>query len=128
MNNKNLDLFFDILSRYLESGLPLTECLSNLALFEDFDKKSSDDILKVVEEIRSGESFAKAMGKHINISDPVILKLIQIGEEKGLLSDFCKKISQGISFYDDISRFFFDFHLLLISGTQILEGLEICGD
>ena len=42
--------------------------------------------------------------------------------------DFCKKISQGISFYDDISRFFFDFHLLLISGTQILEGLEICGD
>ena len=128
MNNKNLDLFFDILSRYLESGLPLTECLSNLALFEDFDKKSSDDILKVVEEIRSGESFAKAMGKHINISDPVILKLIQIGEEKGLLSDFCKKISQGISFYDDISRFFFDFHLLLISCTQILEGLEICGD
>ena len=128
MNNKNLDLFFDILSRYLESGLPLTECLSNLALFEDFDKKSSDDILKVVEEIMSGESFAKAMGKHINISDPVILRLMQIGEEKGLLSDFCKKISQGISFYDDISRFFFDFHLLLISGTQILEGVEICGD
>ena len=128
MNNKNLDLFFDILPRYLESGLPLTECLSNLAFFEDFDKKFSDDLLKVIEEIMSGESFSNAMGKHINISDPVILQLIQIGEEKGLLSDFCKKISQRISFYDDISKFFFDLHLLLISGTQILKGLEICGD
>ena len=102
--------------------------MSNLALLEEFDKNSREDLLKVKEEIESGESFSKAVGKHINISDPVILKLILIGEEKGLLSDFCKKIVQRISFSDDISKFFFDLHLLLISGTPILEGLEICGD
>ena len=128
MNNKNLELFFDILPRYLESGLPIAESLSNLALFEDFDKKDSDDLLKVIEEIMSGESFSKAMGKHMNISDPVILRLIQEGEEKGLLIDFCKKISQRISFYDEISIFFFDLHLLLINGIPFLDVLEICGD
>ena len=131
MNNKNLNLFFDILPGFLQSGVPLDESLENISSFEEFEEDRKC-LLKINEDIKSGESFAESFCKHIMISDPVILqlikKLIKKGEEEGLLVEFCKNISMRISLTDDISLFFFDLYLLIKSGTRILEGLKICAD
>ena len=128
MNNQNQNFFFAILPNFLESGLPLLECLSYMSDFEEFDEEFCESLLKVSEGISSGYTFAFLVAEHLKLSDPVVVKLIENGEEAGILSDVLRTLGRRINFSEDIAQFFFDVHLLLSVGVPIAEGLEICSD
>ena len=125
MQKTNLDIFYSYFSTSLCSGIPICESLLNFSSSPQCDEKFQKILSKVIDDIRRGASLVESFEEH-SLCDPLILEVLKKGEEEGILVESLKNIGMRLSYLNDISKFFFDFQLLLKSGTPILDALQIC--
>lgn len=85
------------LSTFLNSKIPLDECLSGL-ISQMKDGKLKNIFLDIQKSIREGASFSQALKKHSELFSNMIISMAKVGEETGNLdlvllriSDFLEK-------------------------------------
>jgi len=85
------------LSTFLNSKIPLDECLTGL-ISQMKDGKLKNVFLDIQKSIREGASFSQALKKHSNLFSNMIISMVRVGEETGNLdlvllrvSDFLEK-------------------------------------
>ena len=90
-----LAAFFSNLSTLLNSGIPLIKALEALAVDDTF-KKAASTFHALVQDIRSGSSFAAALDKHPECFSPMIISLLRAAERSGTLIKALERIADNI--------------------------------
>ena len=81
----------------VSSGVPIVRTLqiTSGALSNTFFRKS---MIEAAEEIKKGVKLAKALKKYENIFSPLVVQMIEVGEETGETSSILKKLAD---FYEE---------------------------
>lgn len=85
-------IFFDHLSQMLVAGLSLTDILD--ALKDDTESKSFKVVIENLKyNIETGSTLSSGMAKYPKIFDNLSVKIIEIGEVSGTLSESAKQLA-----------------------------------
>jgi type IV pilus assembly protein PilC len=88
---KKLILFTRQLSSLIDSGVPVVQCLD--ILFEQERSGTLKKILlKIKQEIESGNGFATSLGKHPTVFSEFFVRIIEAGELSGTLDKAIKQV------------------------------------
>lgn len=80
------------LSRLLKAGLPLHEALS--AMEEKYrGQKAQKLLLDLCEQVKGGQSFSKALGRHAKTFDLLYVAMIENAEKTGRLAETLEELS-----------------------------------
>ncbi|MFN4220363.1 MAG: type II secretion system F family protein, partial [bacterium] len=91
--------FFLMLNVALRSGLPLYQTLNIMK--ESLPVYWRDIITVLAENLRRGYSLSQTMKSFDEIFEPIVLKLINVGENTGKLDEVCKYLFE---FYENKSK------------------------
>ncbi|MFB3903864.1 MAG: type II secretion system F family protein [Acidobacteriota bacterium] len=92
VSSKTLALFTRQFSVMIDSGLPLTQCLTIMA--DQQENRSFRHILeKVREDVEAGSTLADAMKKHPSAFDRLFTNMISAGEIGGILDVILRRLS-----------------------------------
>ena len=80
----SIALFARQLSTMISAGLPLVRSLRSINR-DHQDKKLSDVLERVTDDVQKGESLSTALGKHPHVFDEVFVSLVNTGEVSGTL-------------------------------------------
>lgn len=83
IDQKTVILFTKQLAVLLKSAVPLLQALE--LLLEQFDGRFRRLLVSVKDGVKSGESFAKELGKHPKVFSNVYVQLVRAGEASGKL-------------------------------------------
>ncbi|TVM00312.1 MAG: hypothetical protein CV087_14365 [Candidatus Brocadia sp. WS118] len=91
LNKKAILPFTQELATLLEGGIPLDKSLS--ILLSGQDKNAIKDVIEdLLNGIKSGKSFAKALTNHVKLFSNVYINMVRAGEEGGVLPQVLKRL------------------------------------
>ncbi len=93
--------FFNNLSILLKSGVTILGALEEINK-ETKNKKLNFLIKSIITEIEMGHTFSEALSRYKKIFSPLIIYMIQIGEETGRLDEALKRIRDHLLRVDKI--------------------------
>ncbi|NUO08581.1 MAG: type II secretion system F family protein [Candidatus Brocadia sp.] len=91
LNKKAVLPFTQELATLLEGGIPIDKSLSILLSGQD-NNTIKDVIEDLLNGIKSGKSFAEALGNHVKLFSSVYINMIRAGEEGGVLPQVLKRL------------------------------------
>ncbi len=92
VSSKTLALFTRQFSVMIDSGLPLTQCMTIMA--DQQENRGFRHVLeKVKEDVEAGSTLADAMRKHPNVFDTLFTNMIAAGEVGGILDVILRRLS-----------------------------------
>ncbi len=119
------------LAAITKAGLPLIEGLTivtdqieNLRL-----KKALDGVM---EDVKSGEAFATALGKHPRVFDRFLVSMVRAGEASGMLDDVLSQVAEYLEKMNNLQKkvrsaltypgfvLCFAFALIIFMGIQVI--------
>jgi len=85
------------LSSLIESGVPIVKSLKVVAgTLSNIHFREA--LFNAAKEIQKGEKMSKSFGKYENLYTPMVVQMIDVGEETGSLSDILKNLAD---FYEE---------------------------
>lgn len=88
-------LFVKHLGTMLKSGININEALEIIS-----DQTSSPKFKKitrsVLEQVRSGQSLGKALGRYPKVFDPLFINIVKVGEDSGTLEENLEYLSNEL--------------------------------
>lgn len=110
----------------LKGGIPITEVLTVLAE----EAKSSylrKILIKINERLKEGERLSLAMGRYLQIFDPLLVNLIKVGERTGTLEENLERgisqLERSLRLREEVKRAM-TYPLILVSlGIVVLFGV-----
>lgn len=89
---KDRVLFSRQMSTLINAGMPLTQSLRTVT--EQMQNKDFVEVIhKIITDIESGSSLAKALAKHPNVFNNVYISLITAGESSGTLDEALERLA-----------------------------------
>lgn len=95
VTNADLMVFTRQFSTMIDAGLPLVQCLEILSSQQEniWFKKI---LMDVQEDVKSGKTFADALGKHPKVFDSLFVNLVAAGETGGILDTIMNRLANQI--------------------------------
>jgi type IV pilus assembly protein PilC len=95
VTNADLMVFTRQFSTMIDAGLPLVQCLEILSSQQEnyWFKKVLNE---VQDEVKSGKTFADALGKHPKVFDNLFVNLVAAGETGGILDTIMNRLANQI--------------------------------
>ncbi len=90
-NKKAVLPFTQELATLIEGGIPIDKSLSILLSGQD-NNTIKDVVEDLLNGIKSGKSFAEALGNHVKLFSNVYINMIRAGEEGGVLPQVLKRL------------------------------------
>jgi type IV pilus assembly protein PilC len=87
-----LAIFTRQFATIFNAGLPIVRGLEGLAQ-QSLNKKLSDVIVQIHDDVRNGASLTRAMQKHTNVFSPVYIALVRAGEMAGALGEILDRLA-----------------------------------
>lgn len=91
------------LSAMLNAGLTMVRALSVIER-QSSNPRLKGILTKVIERIRSGETFHGALADYDDVFDDLFVSMIKAGEESGKLSEACATLSHQIAQANDLKK------------------------
>ena len=88
--------FARIISSLIESGVVIVKALQ-IAAGTLGNIHFKESLINTAEQVQKGEELSTALAKHKNIYPPMIIQMVQVGEETGKLTDILKTLA---NFYE----------------------------
>ena len=98
-----LALGFRTLSTMLEGGLPILDCLVEVAEQSDSDR-FREVFLSVAGQVRRGTSLSEALVNHQPCFSPMICSMVKAGEESGTLTEVLRNLSDHLEGQVELRR------------------------
>lgn len=95
VNISHLANFTRQLATMITSGLPLTDALVVLQKQTE-NKKMTEIITSLADEIQAGNTFASALAKHSDIFSPAYINIVRSGEASGTLDTVLQKLADNL--------------------------------
>src|SRR5687767_4650707 len=92
---KDLSIFTRQFSVMIDAGLPLVQCLENLAQQQD-NKFFQQTLLQVRQDVEEGSTLAAAMARHPKVFDQLYSNMVEAGETGGILDLILQRLSTFI--------------------------------
>jgi type II secretory pathway component PulF len=92
VDEKTIILFTKQLTVLLRSSIPLLACIE--LLVEQFDGRFKRILISIKDGIKSGEPFAKELGRHPRIFSNVYVQLVKAGEASGKLDSILLRLTE----------------------------------
>ncbi|MHB1694374.1 MAG: type II secretion system F family protein, partial [bacterium] len=86
ISKKDIIIFSRQLATLYQSGVPISKSLTSLIEFTR-NKKLKIILQEVKDDIESGQTLAKSLGKHPKIFSEIYVNMVEVGESTGLLYD-----------------------------------------
>jgi type IV pilus assembly protein PilC len=95
VTEKDIVIFTRQFATMIDAGLPLVQCLDILINQQD-NRTFAKVLSEVKEDVESGSTFARALGKHPKVFDSLFVSLIAAGEVGGILDTILNRLGAYI--------------------------------
>jgi type IV pilus assembly protein PilC len=95
VKTKDIVVFTRQFATMIDAGLPLVQCLDILSSQQD-NPTFKEILLKVKEDVESGNTFADALAKHPAVFDRLFVNLVAAGEVGGILDTILNRLAAYI--------------------------------
>ncbi len=92
ITTKDRIIFLRQLSTLIGAGLPLAQSLRSVA-DQTNNKRMQEVVQEVIADVEGGKSLSKALGKHPEVFDKIVLALVEAGEASGTLDEALKRVA-----------------------------------
>ncbi|MHB1680846.1 MAG: type II secretion system F family protein [bacterium] len=92
VSKKDIIIFSRQLATLYQSGVPISKSLTSLIEFTR-NKKLKIILQEVKDDIESGQTLAKSLGRHPKIFSEIYVNMVEVGESTGLLYDVLVRIA-----------------------------------
>lgn len=119
------------LAAVTKAGLPLIEGLSIIS--EQIENQRLKNALdSVMEDVKSGEAFATALGKHPRVFDRFVVSMVRAGEASGMLDEVLDQVAEYLEKMNKLQKkvrsaltypafvLAFAFALIVFMGLQVI--------
>ncbi len=100
---KELALGFRVLATMLGGGLPIIDCLLDVAEQSD-NQRFRETLLAIAAEVRDGSSLSEAVMNYPNVFNPMTCAMIKAGEESGTLTQILERLASDMEAQLEIRR------------------------
>ncbi|MGH0029907.1 MAG: type II secretion system F family protein [Myxococcota bacterium] len=101
-NTRSLIEFCYHLATIIEAGIPLLEGLRDLR--DDGDSPIAREIEEVARRVESGQLLSQAMAAHPELFPELVRSLVAAGEETGTLDTVLRRLSEYLTWREDLRR------------------------
>ncbi|MCC6160098.1 MAG: type II secretion system F family protein [Deltaproteobacteria bacterium] len=95
VTEKEIVIFTRQFATMIDAGLPLVQCL-DILVSQQVNKTFAEVLLAVKNDVESGSTFAKALGKHPKVFDQLFVALVAAGEVGGILDTIMNRLGAYI--------------------------------
>ena len=97
---RKISTFTRQLATLQKAGVSLINCLETTQAQTD-DKVLKAAIKKMVEEVRTGDSFSSALSSHNNIFTKLYISMVKVAEASGALAEVLERLANLLEYEED---------------------------
>lgn len=124
MSRRDLIALCFELEQITRAGLPLADGLRDLRDGVE-DLKVRDVLASIVEDVEGGRTLSQAMTRHPRDFSPVLVSLIQAGEQSGRMTKVLEKLTQSLRWEDEL-RSHTQKLMIYPAVVSIVVGATVC--